>query len=189
MISLVSHRSENNLVEAKRKIGSEKKGKNITEFFNWTCETHAKRIQFRSISLICKKKFLSETGAPYSGLVCKYRYFDTWPDLDTEYCRRGLWPTQRKQTDQALSRWEHFIITDIELAGLFPACWIQNFTSRIRILPEAYPAHAKRLDPTLDTVQRDRNRSRAITKWWIWQDAVIISFRQQLVWSIRIGFR
>jgi hypothetical protein len=53
-------RSENNLVEANRKIESEKKQKekrNRTEFLNWTSETHAKRIQFRFISLISEKKW------------------------------------------------------------------------------------------------------------------------------------
>jgi hypothetical protein len=51
----VSLRSENNLIEAKRNIGSEKKQKNRTEFFKWTSETHAIRIRFRFISLIFKR--------------------------------------------------------------------------------------------------------------------------------------
>jgi hypothetical protein len=48
------------------------------------------------------------------------------------------------------------LLVGTEISGLFPACWIQNFTSKIRILPEAYPALAKRLDPTPGPVQRDR---------------------------------
>jgi hypothetical protein len=47
--TFVSLRSENNLVEAKRKIWSEKKRKNGPELFKWTSETHAKQIQFRFI--------------------------------------------------------------------------------------------------------------------------------------------
>jgi len=50
MFPFVSLRSENNFVEAKRKMGSEKKRKNRTYFLKWTSETHAKRIQFHFIS-------------------------------------------------------------------------------------------------------------------------------------------
>ncbi len=53
----LSLQCENNLVEAKWKIGSEKKRKNRIEFLKWTSETHAKGVQFHFISLLSQKIF------------------------------------------------------------------------------------------------------------------------------------
>ena len=65
----VSLQCENNLVEAKWKIGSEKKRKHRTEFLKWTSETHEKRLQFHFFSLLSEKIFLAKRAHPSSGHV------------------------------------------------------------------------------------------------------------------------
>jgi len=51
------------LIKKRREI-CEMKRKNRTEVSKWTSETHAKRIQFRFISLICEKIFLAKRAHP-----------------------------------------------------------------------------------------------------------------------------
>ena len=68
-------RSKNTLVEAKRKVGREKKRKNRAEFFNWTSETHAKRIQFCFISLINDKNCMRNGRTLHPLLVVELKKY------------------------------------------------------------------------------------------------------------------
>ncbi len=52
--------------EAKISEKSEKKG---SEYLKRTSESHVKRISVRLLFALKRKKFLSETGAPYSQLI------------------------------------------------------------------------------------------------------------------------
>jgi hypothetical protein len=106
-------------------------------------------------------------------LVCGY-----WLDLDMEYCRRGPWLTQRKQTDQGeasnmqaiaaesfIGRFkdENILVLLVRYRiGWSPSSLLDPKFHKPDTKPSgSVPGQCQRIDPTLDSVQRDRNRSRA----------------------------